>query len=319
MADVTPAIRDQVEKIAATNDMPLAPLYGALISADLASLNTEDRINKLTEAAHAFVQTREDLKRLSSSDPQVMELRRQAENSLSMGAFAEARQALAKAIKVDAAAGNALAGNLVLRRLSEAASYVSDAGVARAQLDYSAAITSLEAAAALHKGIEGLEVPDSARRDRNWLLADLGDMQMVVGNSGAALDAYQRMQQAATLRLEAAPNLPDAQRDLSVSQNRIGDVKMAQGDLAGALAAYQASLDIATRLVTQDAGNADWQRDLSVSQKGSATSRWRRATLPGRWPPIRPACDIRTRLAAQDAGNAGWQRDLSVSQKRSAT
>ena len=72
MADVTPAIRDQVEKTASTNDMPLAPLYGALISADLANLDTEDRESKLNEAALAFVKTREDVKaatRLSSSRP----------------------------------------------------------------------------------------------------------------------------------------------------------------------------------------------------------------------------------------------------------
>ena len=39
MADVTPAIRTEVEKVAAENSMPLAPLYGALIEAKLDTLN----------------------------------------------------------------------------------------------------------------------------------------------------------------------------------------------------------------------------------------------------------------------------------------
>ena len=39
MADVTPAIRIEVETVAAEKGMPLAPLYGALIEAKLDTLN----------------------------------------------------------------------------------------------------------------------------------------------------------------------------------------------------------------------------------------------------------------------------------------
>jgi uncharacterized caspase-like protein len=43
MADVTPDMRAEVERTAAANSMPLAPLYGALISADLKAMTLEDR------------------------------------------------------------------------------------------------------------------------------------------------------------------------------------------------------------------------------------------------------------------------------------
>ena len=47
MADVTPDIRAEVEQIASDADMPLAPLYGALIGSDSAKLGETERMAKL--------------------------------------------------------------------------------------------------------------------------------------------------------------------------------------------------------------------------------------------------------------------------------
>ncbi|TIX46777.1 MAG: peptidase C14, partial [Mesorhizobium sp.] len=55
MADVTPEMRGEVEQIASDADMPLAPLYGALISTDTSHLSGESLNARLREAADAFV------------------------------------------------------------------------------------------------------------------------------------------------------------------------------------------------------------------------------------------------------------------------
>ncbi|MEZ5798424.1 MAG: caspase family protein [Paracoccaceae bacterium] len=56
MADLTPELRDEVEAIAAQHDMPLAPLYAALISGDLARKPADERHKLLLEAASSYGQ-----------------------------------------------------------------------------------------------------------------------------------------------------------------------------------------------------------------------------------------------------------------------
>ncbi|WP_374392141.1 caspase domain-containing protein, partial [Tabrizicola sp.] len=51
MADLTPDIRAEVETLAAERNLPLAPLYAALLSADLGSQTPEDRATMLLGAA----------------------------------------------------------------------------------------------------------------------------------------------------------------------------------------------------------------------------------------------------------------------------
>ncbi len=316
MAEVTADMRADVEAIAAEKAMPLAPLYGALISADLMTLPPEKRQAGLTEAASAYVETQTSLKRLSSSDPEVTRLRGEAEKALSLGAFFEARAHLAAAARADAESGEALAGNLVKRRLSEAATHEADAGVAKAQLDYGAAADAYERAAVLHERIEKEDVPDQSRQDRTRILAELGDLHVQTGNSGAAQAAYMRMQAAAEMRLAKAPGSADADRDLSVSLNKIGDVKAKQGDGAGALIAYENSLAIFQRLASQDPANAGWQRDLSVSLNKIGDVKAAQGDGAGALKAYEEDLAIAQRLASQDPANSGWQHDLSVSFER---
>ncbi|CAN7276716.1 caspase family protein [Mesorhizobium sp. LjNodule214] len=86
MAEVTPEMRGEVERIASDADMPLAPLYGALISTDASHLSAESLDARLREAADAFVKVRSEMKVLGPSDPQVSALRQQAQEQLSLGA-----------------------------------------------------------------------------------------------------------------------------------------------------------------------------------------------------------------------------------------
>src|SRR5690606_35906953 len=54
MAGLTPDLRQEVETVAAAHNMPLAPLYAALISADLGSQTAEERQRLLQEAAASY-------------------------------------------------------------------------------------------------------------------------------------------------------------------------------------------------------------------------------------------------------------------------
>lgn len=258
MADVTPDLRDEVERVAAVNAMPLAPLYGALISADLKSLSVFDRDQKLAEAAQAFVRTRNELKTLASSDPQVTRLRDEAQRSLSLGAFDKARGSLAEAARIDAESSDALAGKLVARRISEADSHQATAGVALAQLDYTGAIAALELAAALHQRIEGEELSVADRGKRNRILQQIGDIHLRIGANGLALESYRRLEAASRLLLARNPQNDDAIRDTAIAADLIGDALRARGDRAGALKSYEEALDLRAGQRSRMDGNADW-------------------------------------------------------------
>ena len=123
-------IRAEVEQIASDADMPLAPLYGALIGSDSAKLSETERMAKLHQAADAFVKVREELKTLSSADPEVSRLRSEAEQQLALGAFEAARAKLTAAAEIDSQSRQALKTNYVERTMSEAATHTISGGAA---------------------------------------------------------------------------------------------------------------------------------------------------------------------------------------------
>ena len=150
MAEVTPDIRAEVEQIASERDMPLAPLYGALIGTDAARLGEAERRLKLSEAADAFVKVRQEMQTLASADPEVARLRGNAEQQLALGAFDTARNELAEAAEIDSSSRDRLKANYVERTLSEAATRYVSGGAAKADLRYDLAIADLERALALY-------------------------------------------------------------------------------------------------------------------------------------------------------------------------
>ena len=55
MADLTPDLRAEVEAVAEQADVPLAPIFGALLAADLTAATPSERAAGLSEAAQAFL------------------------------------------------------------------------------------------------------------------------------------------------------------------------------------------------------------------------------------------------------------------------
>ena len=85
MADLTPDLRAEVEALAAERGLPLAPLYAALLSADLGDQTPEERARLLLEAALGYEQFQTELQRFQSDDPRVADLRVKAEEQLTLG------------------------------------------------------------------------------------------------------------------------------------------------------------------------------------------------------------------------------------------
>ena len=310
MADVTPDMRAEVERVASRNDMPLAPLYGALISADLKAMTVEDRDKRLAEAAQAFTKTRDELRTLASADPEVTRLRGEAEKALALGAFGQARSTLEVAARIDASSGETIAKNLVARRLSEADSHQVRAGVAATELDYEGAQAAYEQAAALHERIEKEDLPLDARRKRTSLLGEIGDNYMRLGTSGAALAAYRRMEAAARVALASYPQSPGAERDFGAAIERIGDVRMAQGDLAGATKAYRDWVDLAGKLSARQPADLALMRDLSIAQSKLGRAVMANGDLAGATRLFEDSQQLRSKLAAAQPTSSPAHNDL---------
>jgi len=152
--------------------------------------------------------------------------------------------------------------------------------------------------------------------DHTWTQFFLGDLHMRLGDLGAAMRSFRKGAASTESRLSGSTDDSDAQRDLSVSQNKIGDVLKAQGDGPGALATYRRALAIVEALAVRDPTNTVWQRDLSVSQNKIADVLLAQGDVPGALAAYRTALAITEALAVRDPTNTQWQRDLSVSQNK---
>jgi tetratricopeptide (TPR) repeat protein len=268
MADVTPDLRAEVETIAAGSDMPLAPLYAALITTDGKAMQPTQRRQKLKEAADAFVKVRAEMRTLASDDPEVTRLRQQAEQQLSLGAFDTARTLLASAADIDSSSRQSLKENLIARTVSEATTHYLAGGAARADLRYQLAISDYEKAVALYDEIEGFDLADADRQQHMVVLELIGTLQRTVGNLTAAGGAFRRMEAVVQRQAERAPDNVEWQRDLALAKSFVADVLYDQGELDGALAKYLEAQGILQALVQKDADNVhwvEWVRDLAIS------------------------------------------------------
>jgi predicted negative regulator of RcsB-dependent stress response len=152
--------------------------------------------------------------------------------------------------------------------------------------------------------------------DDTWTQFFIGDLHVRIGDLSAAMRSFRRGGASAEFRLRESSDDSDAQRNLSVSQNRIGDVLLAQGNGPAALAAYRKGLAIAEALAARDPANAEWQRDVSVSQNKIGDVLVAQGDGPAALAAYRGALAIAEALAARDPANTKWQRDVSVSQNK---
>jgi tetratricopeptide (TPR) repeat protein len=294
MADVTPDLRDEVERLAKEKDMPLAPLYGALISSDAKDLTLEQRIRKLAEAADAFITTRNQMRTLASTDPAVTKLRQEAEQQLALGAFDTARGKLTEAAAIDSTSRSALKANFIERTLSEASTHAISGGASRADLNYDLAIASYEQAAVFYNEVAFEKLPDEQRERQLQTLDGLGDLYVTVGDLAKARNAFEAGQAIATKLTEAEPENRGWKDKLALSTLKLGDVLRDQGDSKSALSAYESGLGLRKDHATNPSDAAARGLEAAAYLKVGALHKLQ-AILTRRSPPMKPAAILSRR------------------------
>ncbi|MFW8692149.1 MULTISPECIES: caspase family protein [Mesorhizobium] len=311
MADVTPEMRGEVEQIASDADMPLAPLYGALISSDASHLSADSLNARLREAADAFVKVRSEMKTLASDDPQVAELRRQAEEQLSLGAFDGARALLAKAADIDNVSRQALKVNFASRTLSEAATRFLSGGAARADLDYTTAIGDFETVLSLYgeAGQTSLSLEQADRQSRT--LEELGILYTTVGNVEAAGRAFTALLTNLEQRSRQETD-PSVKRDLAISHIKLANIKMVQGDLPTSLEHYEAARDMLQDLTASVPDEKGWLGDLAMANDKIGNVLATQGDVGAAAKAYQQSLSIKQKLVDAQPNSASLLRDLTI-------
>ncbi|HOZ34863.1 MAG TPA: caspase family protein, partial [Tabrizicola sp.] len=316
MADLTPEIRAEVETLSASRNLPLAPLYAALLSADLDSQSPDERSRLLLEAAASYEQFQSELQKFQSDDPRVADLRAKADEQLTLGAFDTARALLTEAAEIDSNARTTIRETYISRTVSEAATHLLNANAARTDLRYDLAISDLDKVVALYGEVQ----PDMLDRDTQFTymlaLSDLGDLNLIAGNTQAALSAYTRRSQFAQARVEADPTDVDWVRELIWSLNSVGSVLMQQGYPREAEAAYSSALEFSQWQADQMPDDTDLMRDRQVAYNRVGEVRFTRNDFPGALEAHQKALTLSEALLAIDPTSYTYRRDYSFTQER---
>ena len=316
MADLTPDLRAEVEALAAERNMPLAPLYAALLSADLANQAPEERTRLLLEAATSYAAFQSELSGLQSEDPRVADLRIKAQESFALGAFDTGRALLDEAAEIDAASRiNFREGN-IKRTVSEAATRILSANAARAELRYDLAIGDLSKAVTLFAEIADEDIERDTRFDYAAALTDLGNLQLVAGNTEAALDAFSVRASFAQAQVESDPTDVAWVRELIWSLNSMGLVLQTKGFLKEAEAAYVSSLEFSQWQADQMPDDVDLMRDRHVARRSLGEVRLARNDLPGALEAFLQAQELIDVLVATDPQSYVFRRDISYTLER---
>ncbi len=316
MADLTPEIRTEVETLATARNLPLAPLYAALLSADLDSQTPEERAAMLMEAAQSYEQFQSELQKFQSDDPRVADLRTQAEEQLTLGAFDAARALLTEAAGIDAAARTTMRETFLARTLSEAGTHLLNANAARTDLRYDLAISDLQKATALYAEVGATDLPREDEFTYMTALSDLGDLHLVAGNSEAALTVFTLRSKYAQARVEADATDVAWVRELVWSLNSVGNVLQQQGYLREAETAFASSLEFSQWQADQRPDDVDLMRDRQVARNKLGEVRLSRNDLPGALEAHSDALNIAEALLATDPTSAIYRRDVSFTQER---
>jgi len=313
MADLDEVTRAEVETLAVARDMPLAPLYAALLTLDPARTSREDQTRALSEAADAYAAFQQNLLTLSPTDPRVEELRAAAAADLDLGQSSAAQEKFEQAIAIDAAAIGALSEVLLPRLLSQADTLILSADAARAELNYAKAIAALTEADRVYTQAAAFGLPYEVQFKRTKSLWTLGDLHQLTGNSVPALATYRDWNSLAQALADATPDDAELQRNLSISYDKIGEILIVQGDLQAALASYSASLTIRATSAEKDHSSEAWRRALSISFDKLGDIFTAQGNLGSAVASYRAGLVVRETFVAQNPDSASWLLDRSSS------
>jgi tetratricopeptide (TPR) repeat protein len=159
--------------------------------------------------------------------------------------------------------------------------------------------------------------PNDAQARRG--LADsserLGNAQLLIGEPGKAMQAYQECLELREDLAQAAPNDAQARRDLSVSHEKLGDASLRLGETAKAMQAYQECLRLREDLAQTAPNDAHAQYGLSVSYEKLGDALLRLGETAKAMQAFEKSLGLR-KDKAYDPDDAQAQRDLANSYER---
>jgi len=262
MADISEAMRNEVEAIASEQDIPLAPLFASLISSDIRELDTPQRMERLHSSAASFVAVRDELRTLASSDPEVTRLRLEAEEQLSLGLYEAARSLGDQAAEIDRLAATELEGRARERFLSEAATHYLNGNAALSVGLPSGSLPYFRKAEEIFTRYHD-DLPDEDRERQFSTLIALGEG---LGRSSEWEQAGSRYR----LALEIAEEQSAVQKSgvqwmekLAIARRGFAFIQSMTGEREEANASYHQALDIYTGLVERNEADLNLSAELA--------------------------------------------------------
>jgi tetratricopeptide (TPR) repeat protein/tRNA A-37 threonylcarbamoyl transferase component Bud32 len=155
-----------------------------------------------------------------------------------------------------------------------------------------------------------------SQRDLSVSHQRLGDVQLVLGDTRAALDEYRKYREISQKLADADPLNARDQRGVALSHEKLGDVQLQLSDTKAALDNYRKSNKIFQRLADADPDNAEAQRDLSVALQKMGDVQLRLSDTKAALAAYRKHNEISQTLADADLQNSQAQRDLALSHQR---
>ena len=156
----------------------------------------------------------------------------------------------------------------------------------------------------------GLDADSLGRRARALHL--IGEIDDIRGDSGAALETFERAADSTKALLDRAPN--DTQRiyDHSQSEFWVGYVAWQRGEYETAVNSFQEYLRLAQELVQADPDNMEWLAELGFAHGNLGTM----ATEQGQWQEagtaFMNALEVAKRIAATDPDDPDLQNAVAM-------
>jgi tetratricopeptide (TPR) repeat protein len=148
------------------------------------------------------------------------------------------------------------------------------------------------------------------------LLVTAADALSALGDTQGAIGRHCEAASLLEVRVKAAPDHAEHQRNLCSIYERLGNLNRALGQGATAQDFYQRALAIRERLAQVEPDRAEYQRELSVVYEGLGDLNLDLGQVAAAQELYRKDLAIAERLAQAEPDRADYQRDLSVSYSR---
>ena len=150
------------------------------------------------------------------------------------------------------------------------------------------------------------------------VIANLGDLELQLGNYDKALAQYQESLAIRQRFAEADNGNPNLIRDVATAYQKIGNLLTEKGEYTAALENYQKGLDLAQANVASDVENTVWQHDVTASNQLIGDVLFYKGDLTGARQHYEQNRKLARRLAQLDPQSSEWKQDVWSAEMRIA-